>query len=278
MVEEPLVGEVAIVTGCGRIGGLGRGIALALADAGADVAVTDVEPGGTRNAAETGAEEAEAGWRGLESLVEEIQERGRRAVGLVGDVSRRDDVIRMVQEAWDELGRIDILVSNAAAPHGADRTWTWEVPEEAWDLVMGVNLKGAFLMCSAVVPRMLERNAGRIIIIASDAGWEGTAKHAAYCASKFGLRGLTQSLAAELAPHGITVNAICPGLMDTARQTSRRTRVRAGEDLGVFATDTPVGRMGQSSDVARLTIYLADPASDFVTGQSISVNGGAMMH
>src|SRR5437867_5555212 len=156
-------GKSVLVTGCGRVRGIGRALAVAFARAGADVAATDIAPGGTRNENEEGLEEIRQGWKGLESLAAEIQGFGRRVLTLVGDVSRAADAERFVAESLRRFGRIDVLVNNAAAPHGADRRLIWEVPEEAWDLVLDVNLKGTFLMSRAVIPHMLARRSGRII-------------------------------------------------------------------------------------------------------------------
>ena len=163
-------GRVVMVTGCARARGIGRAIAVAFARAGADVVVTDVAAGGTRNENEEGLEEIRLGWKGLDSLAEEIKGLGRRVLTLVGDVSRAADAERFVADALAQFGRIDVLVNNAAAPHGADRRLLWEIPEEAWDLVIDVNLKGTFLMSRAVIPHMLKRGSGRIISMASVSG------------------------------------------------------------------------------------------------------------
>ena len=132
-MAETLAGKVALVTGCGRMQGIGRSVALALARAGADVAVTDLVPERTRNPAETGEAELAAGWKGVDTLVGEVTALGRRAIALTGDVGCESDSARMVAEAISQLGRIDILVNNAGAPHGADRGPTWKVPVAAFD-------------------------------------------------------------------------------------------------------------------------------------------------
>src|SRR6185503_19329050 len=191
-------GKVVLVTGCARARGIGRAIAVAFARAGADVVVTDVAAGGTRNENDEGLEETRLGWSGLDSLAGEIKGLGRHALTLEGDVSRAADAERFVKEALARFGRIDVLVNNAAAPHGADRRLLWEVPEEAWDLVIDVNLKGTFLMSRAVIPHMLSRRSGRIVNMASVSGKRGTARRGAYSASKFGIIGLTQVMAQEL--------------------------------------------------------------------------------
>jgi 3-oxoacyl-[acyl-carrier protein] reductase len=274
-------GKVVLITGCGRVRGIGRAIAIAFARAGADIAATDVATGGTRNENEEGLEEIRLGWKGLESLAGEIQGFRRRCVTLVGDVSRAADAERFVKDALAQLGRIDVLVNNAAAPHGADRRLTWEVPEESWDQVIDVNLKGTFLMSRAVIPHMLSRRSGRIVNMASVAGKRGTARRGAYTASKFGVVGLTQAMAQELGAHGITVNAICPGSVDTSRRessTKRETALREKEPGASLLSMPPTGRVARPDDIARLALFFASEQSDHVTGQAWNVDGGAVMH
>jgi 3-oxoacyl-[acyl-carrier protein] reductase len=274
-------GRVVLVTGCARARGIGRAIAGAFARAGADVVVTDVAAGGTRNENEEGLEEKRLGWKGLDSLAGEIQSLGRRVLTLVGDVSHAADAERFVAEALAQFGRIDVLVNNAAAPHGADRRLLWEVPEEAWDLVIDVNLKGAFLMSRAVIPHMLKRGSGRIISMASVSGKRGTARRGAYSASKFGIIGLTQVMAQELGAHGITANAICPGSVETSRResTSRRERALAERDPNAPVLSLPpTGRVARPDDIARLALFFASEASDHITGQAWNVDGGTVMH
>ena len=274
-------GKVVLVTGCARARGIGRAIAGAFARAGADIVATDVATGGTRNENEEGLEEIRIGWKGLESLAAEIESLGRRTLTLVGDVSRAADAERFVKEALARFDHIDVLVNNAAAPHGADRRLLWEVPEEAWDLVLDVNLKGTFLMSKAVIPHMLSRNRGRIVNMASVSGKRGTARRGAYTASKFGVIGLTQAMAQELGSHGITVNAICPGSVDTSRResTSRRERALAERDASApTLTLPPSGRVARPDDIARLAVFFASEQSDHITGQAWNVDGGAVMH
>ena len=278
-----LAGKVALITGCGRLKGLGRGMALAFAAEGADLAITDVAREGTRNVGEHGEDEELAGWQGLDSLTAEVEQLGRSALPLLGDVSRRADAERLVAQTLERYGTIDVLVNNAGAPHGDDRSYAWEIPEAAYDQVMAINAKGTFLMSTAVVRHMLARGGpGRIINIASVAGKVGLTKRAVYCASKFAIIGLTQAMAQELAPHGITVNAICPGGMDTARNRSSTYREESNPDTNSAETlrligAAPVGRKGTAADIARAALFLADPAADFVTGQSINIDGGFFM-
>ena len=274
-------GKVVLITGCGRVRGMGRAISLAFARAGADIVATDIATSGTRNENEEGLEEIRVGWKGLESLAGEIQALGRRVYTTVGDVSRAADAERFVAEALGRFGRVDVLVNNAAAPHGADRRLVWETPEEAWDLVLDVNLKGTFLMSRAVIPHMLARRSGRIINLASVAGKRGTARRGAYTASKFAIIGLTQVLAQELAAHGITVNAICPGSVDTSRResTSRREKALAEHDPSAPVMGMPpTGRVARPDDIARLALFFASAESDHITGQAWNVDGGSVMH
>ena len=263
----PLLGKVALVTGCSRHEGIGRAVALGLARAGADVAVTARDrprPGGDP----------------LDALVGEISRSGRAGLAVRGDVGVKGDADRMVAEAVEGLGHLDVLVNNAAAPHGADRGPTWEVPEEAFDEVMQVNTKGVFLMSSAVVRHLLERGApGRIVNIGSGVARRGMPHRAAYSASKAAVVSLTQSMATELGPHGIAINTVNPGYIQTGRSTpgswEQMQEATRGAGLGL---SVPLDRMGEPTDVARVVVFLAGPASDYVTGQAINVDGGLMMN
>jgi NAD(P)-dependent dehydrogenase (short-subunit alcohol dehydrogenase family) len=275
MVEAgaDLTGQVALVTGCGRAKGIGRSIALSLASAGADVAIADLVATGVRNEGEptTGTS-----GDGLDRVVAEITELGRRAFPVTGDIAEASHAQAMVDAVVAEFGHVDILVNNAGAPHGADRAMTWEVPPEAFDAVMRTNARGTFLMSAAVVRHLLGRSApGRIVNIASVAGKVGYPQRAAYCASKFAVIGLTQSLALELASYGITVNAVCPGAIGTDRNAATRHRGDTAADTGArMAGTAPVGRIGEPGDIARTVTHLVDPRAGYVTGQSLVVAGG----
>jgi NAD(P)-dependent dehydrogenase (short-subunit alcohol dehydrogenase family) len=273
-----LDGQAALVTGCARRKGIGRAVARALAEAGADVAVTDVAMGGRPNEGE--GDHPDEGWGGLDDVVAEIEAMGRRALALVGDVGRKDDADRLVAAAFEHFGAVQILVNNAGAPHGADRNWTWEVPEEAFDDVLRVNTKGVFLMSAAFVRHAIAAGAasGRIVNIASVAGLRGQPQRAAYCASKFAAVGLTKVMAVELATRGITVNAVCPGAVETARHDARSARAAAADDetANVILPSVPaaVSRIGTPDDIARAVLFLAEPAADYITGQCVVVDGG----
>jgi len=279
--RPPLAGLSALVTGCGRRDGIGRAIALDLAGQGADVAITDLTVDGARNLGE--GRSVEGDWQGLKSVVLEIEELGRRAIALTGDISSEADAGALVQDAVDRLGKVDILVNNAGAPHGADRGPSWEVPIAAYDCVMAINARGTFLMSRFAVKHMLERAhageaiAGRIVNIASGAGKRGFPDRAAYCASKFAVIGLTQTMAQELGDKGITVNAVCPGAIQTSRATARDARGDAPDPArrGMLAPAVP--RAGTPAEIARTVAFLASPDAGYINGQSIMVDGGLLM-
>ncbi len=272
-----LKGKVAFVTGAGGERGIGRGIALRLAEEGAAVAVTDIRL----------KPYAEAGWGGLPALQAEIEAIGPRSLALTCDVTDVRSVERAVKSALKELGRIDILVNNAGARAGGDRVPLIDLPEEEWDRVLDVNLKGAFLCSRAVGRHMVVRGGGgRIVNVSSSAGLRGVARFAAYCSSKFGLIGMTQSFALELAGHGITVNAICPSLTATERVGHMASVLvdpvlseeQATEELLSRArAGSPVGRFALPKDLARTVAFLASDEADFLTGLAIPVTGGALM-
>ena len=271
-----LDGKVAMVTGTGGRQGIGRAIARRLAQEGADIVLNDM--------AMQPYAEASNQWSGMPDVARQIEALGRRAIAIVADVSNADDVQRMVAEALDRFGHIDILVNNAASRAGADRVPLVDLAEEAWDTVQRVNAKGTFLCCRAVGRHMIDRaQGGKIINLSSVAGRKGMARFAAYCASKFAVIGLTESMAAEMAPHRINVNAICPGMVDTER-IGHIASVLMPQELSPqqqrdrFVQQTvstvPMERIAQGSDVANMAAFLASSESDYLTGLSIVVAGG----
>ncbi len=267
--------KVALVTGAGGERGIGRAIALRFARQGADVVVSDL----TAN--------ARGDWAGLPAVAAEIDAMGRGVLTTKVDVSRADQVDQMVQDALRRFGKIDILVNNAGAPAGPDRVPVAELEEDVFDRVQAVNIKGTFLCSRAVVRHLIERgNGGKIINIASTAGLRGIAKFAAYCASKFAVVGFTQCLAHEMGAYGIQVNAICPGLTETERlhgiASGLKPKGTLTEEFSArmierSAQNNPLGRIGQPEDVANVASFLASPNGDYMTGQAISVSGGAIM-
>jgi len=247
-----LLGEVAIVTGGKR--GIGREIALALAGAGADVAVCTrvVEDGG------------------LEAVAEEIKKLGRRSLGIQADTSRKADVDRMVQRVMDQFGHIDILVNNAGA---LIKAGFLEMSEDVWDKHMEVNLKGYYLFSQAVAKRMVERRKGCIINIASDLAFKAAPGMSAYCVSKAGIVMLTRALAQELGPYGIRVNAIAPGMIRTELSRPNWTDPAF---LKFMETITPLGRIGELSEIVGPALLLASSASSYISGSTVLINGGGL--
>ncbi|MEY4939108.1 MAG: hypothetical protein RIQ93_843 [Verrucomicrobiota bacterium] len=276
-----LEGKIALVTGAGGERGIGRAIAMRLAQEGADVVVNDVHA-----AAAPGSD-----WRGMSHVVSEIQKLGRRSMGIVADIGDAAQVQAMVDQVVAAYGKIDILINNAGARAGRDRVLVVELDEADWDRVQRTNSKGTFLCSQAVARAMLRgpqsARGGRIINISSTAGKTGQPRYAAYCSSKFAVIGFTQSLAQELAPHGITVNAICPSLVVTERiddiaaalaLSSSTTEEQRAMMMTRAKTISPLGRMAEVSDVAAVAAFLASAESDYLTGLAISVSGGGQMH
>lgn len=286
-----LNGKVALVTGTGGKNGIGRAIATRLAKEGADVVVNDI----TEHPYATD----EATWQGLPDVVREIEAIGQRALSVVADVSDAKQVREMVDETVAHFGKIDILVNNAGTIAGKDRVPIVELAEEDWDRVQRVNVKGVFLCCQAVarylilqrrdreVPPTSKETGGKIINISSVTGKQGSARYAAYSASKFAVIGFTQSLAHEMAPYQVNVNAICPSLVDTERvghlaSALMPDNLSAAEQRAEFArraeASVPLGRLAEAADVAKMAAFLASDEAAYLTGLSVTVAGGSMMY
>ena len=276
-MRDNLNGKVALVTGAGGKDGIGRAIALRLAQDGADVAVNDVHDNPRQS----------ADWGGLSQTVREIEGLGSKSRGFVADVSVAAQVDDMVRKTVEAFGSIDILVNNAGIRAGRDRVAIVDLEEEVWDKVQRVNAKGTFLCCKFVARTMIDLDrGGKIINISSVVGKFGVARYGAYCASKFAVRGLTQVLAAELAPHRINVNAICPGLTETERLDDMADGLKPdGTSTAAYREElveqetakTPLGRLAQAGDIAHVAAFLASSESEFLTGLSVNVAGGLLM-
>ena len=263
-----LDGKVAIVTGAGRLRGIGRAAAVSLAKLGADVVVT-----GTGRKPENYPDDEKAiGWRDIESVADLVRAEGRRALPLVADVTNRDHVKNMIDQTIKELGRIDILINNAAYARAEDRVPILDLNEDTFQKVVDIKITGTFLCTKGVVEHMIKQgDGGKIVNISSAAGKRGSANFLAYNAANFGIVGMTQSMAKELGPHNINVNCVCPGAVDTSRMDVVR------DDWDTMASNTPIGRNGTDDEVGDFCAYLCTEASSWIHGQSINQNGGSVM-
>ena len=269
-------GRVALVTGCGKENGIGAAIARRLAANGIIVVASDVQAAGLDN---DNAVKRESVWRGLESLVSGIEAAGGTASAVIGDVTTEEGAAHLVAETIARHGRLDILVNNAGAPHGQDRGEIETIPVDAWHKVMAVNALGPFLMARAAVPHMKAQGWGRIITMSSVAGVYALPQRAVYSASKAAVIGMTRSLAHDLAPLGITVNAVCPGSIRTDRAIS--TTLRAGWNdveagLAERAKALPMQRHGRPEEIAAMVAHLASEDAGFITGQAFVIDGGGL--
>lgn len=245
-----LQNKIAIVTGAAR--GLGRAISLELAGRGADIVVCDVNLEGTK------------------AVAQEVRSLGRRTLSLKVDVSKASEVSRMVERVMKEFGRIDILVNNAGICQVAPIE---ELTEEDWNKVMAVNLKGVFLCSKAVMGIMKKQRSGRIVNMGSVAGKLGGISTAAnYSVSKAGVICFTKALAREMAPYGITVNAVAPGVI-----TTDMTLGITKGDFSNYVRNIPLGTIGSPEDIAYAVAFLASDEARYITGEILDVNGGQLM-
>jgi len=254
--------RTALVTGAAR--GIGQGIALRLAADGLDVAVADLPSMRSES----------------DAVVDEIRSTGRRSVAIDVDVSDAQQVDAMVQTTANELGRLDVMVANAGV---ADVALLLDVSPEAFDWLMSINLRGVFLCYTAAARQMIEQGSGgKIIGAASIAAHKGFAMLGHYSASKWAVRGLTQAAAQEWAEHGITVNAYCPGIVGTQmwelidRKLTEASGEPKGAALAKFSELITLGRVETPADVAAFVSYLASSDSDYMTGQSVMIDGGVL--
>jgi 2-hydroxycyclohexanecarboxyl-CoA dehydrogenase len=210
-----------------------------------------------------------------EAVAADLAGLGVKSLGLRGDVSRGEDMDAAVAAVVRELGHLDVLVNNA----GWDRMALFLDSDEAtWDRLIAVNLKGVLHASKAALPHMVARRQGKVINIASDAGRVGSSGEAVYSATKGAVIAFTKALAREMARHGVTVNVVCPGLTETALLQSLRDQSPKMERiLEAVARATPLGRTAQPDEIAGAVVFLASPAADFITGQTLSVSGGLTM-
>lgn len=262
-----LEGKVAVVTGAGRMRSIGRPIAVELARAGCDVVVT----GTGRPPERYPDDEKAAGWRDIESVAEEVRALGRKATALVSDVSDPDAVEMLAEQVVKKYGRVDFVINNAGAARGEDRQPVVDVEPDVWKHVIDVNLNGSFYMSRAFARKMIEQGAGGAIVnISSIGGKMLPPGNAAYAASKAGLHALTACMSGEVGKDQIRVNAICPGVIDTARL----------DDMGpevfeqVVRDYIPLGRAGTGEEIAYMTVYLCSDQGAWISGQIYSVDGG----
>jgi len=242
-------GKIALVTGAAQ--GIGREIAFALATDGADVAICDVN------------------LEAAQKTAAEIEGKGRKSLAIKANVASSADVTAMIEQVVEKFGRIDILVNNAGITRDG---LILRMKDEDWDLVLSINLKGAFLCTKSALKYMTKQRAGTIINIASIVGAMGNAGQANYVASKAGLIGLTKTIAREYANRGITSNAVAPGFIETAMTQALPENVR--QEL---AKQIPMGKLGTPGDVANAVRFLASPWASYISGQVIHVNGGMYM-
>lgn len=250
-MQLSLKGKVALVTGASR--GIGRAIAITLAGAGAQVVVN------YRSQAEA-----------AEEVVQIIQAAGGQAIAIQGDVAVAEDVERVFKGTLEQYGKLDILVNNAGITRD---TLLLRMKEDDFDSVIATNLRGVYLCTKAALRPMTKARGGRIINITSVVGLMGNAGQANYAAAKAGIVGFTKSTAREMASRGITVNAVAPGYIDT-----ELTGVLSDSVRQAILESIPLGRLGEPQDVAHLVCFLASDAAAYITGQTLTVDGGMVMH
>ncbi len=243
--------QTALITGAGQ--GMGKAVALALAREGANIAVNDLNPDAAN------------------ATAAELKNSGINAISVPADVTDKADVQNMTQQTIDHFDALHILINNAGILYP---TKVIDIPEDEWDRVISVNLKGTFLCSQAVLPFMQKTGSGRIVNFSSTAGKNiSTVGGAHYTAAKAGILGFTRHLAKEVAQHNITVNAVCPGLIDTdmVRNTISPERQQA------YANSFPISRLGAPEEVADLVTFLCSDKAAYITGASIDINGGDLM-
>ncbi len=264
-----LEGKVAVVTGAGRMRSIGRPIAVALAEAGCDVVVT----GTGRSPDRYPADEQAAGWRDIESVADEIRAAGRRALPLVSNVGDHDAVVALGERVMSELGRVDIVVNNAAAARGEDRVPVVDCDPAVWRNVVDIGLIGVFSMCHVFGRLLIDQGHGGSIVNISSIGGKMLAPNtSAYAATKAGLHALTASMAREVGQYQVRVNSICPGVIDTYRIDD----IGRGEHWeNLLRTFIPLQRAGTGDDIAAMALFLCSDQGSWITGQNWNVDGGS---
>jgi 3-oxoacyl-[acyl-carrier protein] reductase len=249
-----LTGRTVIITGGGK--GIGKVYSQEFAKGGARVVAADID-----GAAAT-------------SVVKTLTAEGLEAVALTVDISSEESTKAMAQAALDRFGSIDVLINNASLMSVLPRRSWVDISVEEWDRVMAVNLRGMFLSCRAVFPSMKARRRGKIVNISSSRVWEGTPNRLHYTTSKAGVIGFTRALAREIGEFGITVNAVTPGMT----QSETQVQSSSGNYLAARVAGRAIERVQVPSDLVGTVMFLSSPASDFITGQTINVDGGKAMH
>lgn len=263
-----LKGRVAVVTGAARARGIGRDTAVVLGKAGCPVVVTG------RKSSRLPEDEARSGWRGIHSVVEEIQAAGGQAAAFEGDLAVESEAQRLADFTASTFGPAAFLVNNAAANRGEDRQPVTELSTEAWHTVMNTNNDSVFFVSRAFARQMLATNAGGSIVnISSIAGKVFGANTAAYASSKAAMQAITKVMARELGPSNIRVNAICPGLIDTARMDD----LHGTEGWDALVNKSSLGRPGEPIDIAWMVAFLCSNEARWISGQAINVDGGSVL-
>ncbi|MCL0044045.1 SDR family oxidoreductase [Dehalococcoidia bacterium] len=267
---KELDGKVAIVTGAGRLRGIGRATAVALAKLGANIVVT----GTGRDQATFPEDEKAIGWQDIYSVADQVRLEGRQALPVIVDVLSRSDVQNMIETTIKHFGRIDILINNAAFARGVDRVPIVDLDEDIFQKVMDIKVTGTFLCTKAAIKYMISQGSGgKIVNVSSSAGKRGSANTLAYNGANFAVLGMTQSMARELGQYNINVNAVCPGAVDTHRMDG----LGRGKRWQRMAETTPIGRNGSDEEVGAFIAYLCTQAASWIHGQAINQNGGTIM-
>jgi NAD(P)-dependent dehydrogenase (short-subunit alcohol dehydrogenase family) len=278
---KSLKGKVAMVTGAGSKRGMGRAVAVRLADEGADVVILD------KYAVPKSIWPGDEEWGGLDEVANEIKALGKKALAIVADVSNSKEVDEAVAKTLKEFGKIDILV-HCGGIRGAMTTPIVELSDEEWKAIIDINLTGSFLISRAVARTMIPDGEGRkIVLIGSKAATQGYAGSSGYCASKHGILGLGRTLAAELAQYKINVNIINPGGFDTnlrdqeiikrakAQGVSLAEAIEQESKKSGPGPRVPLGRLGRPEEIADLVFFLVSDQSTYITGKAIDIDGGA---